>query len=97
VNIEFHDRLGSPQHSPDCTRAVIYDAFHNPILIVLEHAGLPRPQYFIKAAGQPGFERALESLGIRSQCITEVLGPEAGLQPPGRLVLPTEVLPNVDP
>ena len=82
--VETHNKLGSPQRI-ECTRAVIRDIFDSPIALMIEHAP---GQYFWKARGDEGFERALRALGINETVVTEVLDTQGVKSPPGELIMP---------
>jgi hypothetical protein len=81
---EIHDKLSNPRRV-QCSRVVIRDVFDNPIVIVLEHAP---GQYFYKCAGEPGFDRTLDALGIKETVVSEVLDPAQVQSPPGQLLVP---------
>lgn len=82
--VETHNKLSSPQRI-ECSRVVIRDIFDSPIAIMLEHAP---GQYYWKARGDSGFDRALRALGIHDTVVTEVLDTKGINSPPGELILP---------
>ena len=82
--VELHNKLGSPRRI-ECSRVVIRDIYDSPIAVMLEHAP---GQYYWKARGEEGFERALQALGINETVVTEVVDTQGIKLPPGQLLLP---------
>jgi len=71
VIVEVHDKLRNAQRI-ECTQIVVRDINNTPIAIVLEHAP---GQYFYKAAGEEGFDRTLQALGITDTVIVSDITP----------------------
>jgi hypothetical protein len=90
MQVETHDKLGSPKVI-QCSRLLVRDTVHgNPVCVVLEHS--PGQFYAAFADDDPvEFNRALKLLGVDEIVICDTLDTSKLDRPPGEILLPPGV------
>jgi hypothetical protein len=84
MRIETHNNLNNLQVT-ECTRAIVRDVNDKPVLLILE----PGPGHiYIVAPDEPGFNQALQVMGIEGTVIADTLDMRKLTPPPGELLLP---------
>lgn len=69
MQIEAHNRL-QPLPRTQVSRLVVYDDYGNPLAVFLQ---VGPNQIHFRHKGQPGFDEALNLLGIRDTSVVEVM------------------------
>lgn len=67
MNVEFHDKLKSPEKKTT-SRVVVYDSNDNPIAVFMQ---ISPTHIYARTIGQPGFVEALRQLGVTQTTIVE--------------------------
>ena len=72
MKIEFHDGLKTPTRR-EASRVVIYDNYGNAIATMLQ---IDIGNIDVRIKGQPGFEEALQFLGIKQTVLVDTIHPD---------------------
>jgi hypothetical protein len=82
--VESHNKFGEPRRI-ECTRLIVRCPNGTPAMVAMQ---MTDEQIWCAHAGEPGFERALESMGITDTVITHVIEGDQIPTPPGQLIQP---------
>lgn len=84
MEAEIHDSARRP-HRIECTRIVVRDSHGNPQVVVMSPG---TDQIWVTHRGEPGWDRALQAMGIKETSLTHVIEEGFFPAPPGKLILP---------